>query len=799
MKRVLYIVLLVFACSLSAVAQKIALPDKVSVFLPSCLNTTLVEESNLNKISKENNYGQLSSNGVKIPWDVYSDRSKNPAYFKPNKSSDIATELDFNQKVRIAKIENGFALVYEEPNIGGTSYPNVSMDAQNKGALGWVPMDNLLLWGSCPANEFGILSKALLVYNLNKSTSGNNFQRYLNPITKDGATDIDYDVNFYFIMKRSSNGMVLLATEAKMEGDTDQVLYGWVNEASYTPWNQRSCLEFNWKYRDLEAGLNGDSVGFFADKDFNEVAANYHKYSLSDDTKVGKEKRSSGNILRLPILENKTGNDDIYHITYFAPSNGTMSYDEAAKVQQESMDAKNVVVENIKKMNLIIVVDGTQSMEPHFKSLYGAIKKACDKYADAKYKVKLGLVIYRDYKDVLNGDSCYVEYVPMSPMNDTRLFETFETGGKYGIRSSLHDDYAEVLYEGLYTALDTEKMKYSKEESNLIIVVGDCGNRWDDPRSPTIDDIKEKAYANKVNLISFQVHNMESDRTNAWYDYTDQMYDLILSITDRHYSNAKLSGEFEMSADGTGYDYKVNEGKSFYVASMRSPELGQSMPIDELENLINDNVLLFTHAINTKISVVNNAFSNYRSTLASGNQRIDRGWLDSNLDSMTRKLFKERDMLVALDGYTPKKSKKGLDFYKPVIFIEHGEFDKLLSQFRKVYEAAKNTDNREQYINAMKQLLVSLVPDMTQEELNKQGSAFIRKLISGLNESTGALNRSFEEIADESIVSKIEFNKIIQEFRVKFQTLENIYKRKYEYTFRSNNQVYYWIPFDDLP
>lgn len=798
MKRVFCILLLVFVYSLSSVAQ-IALPDKVSVFLPDCLKERLIEERSLSKISESNNYGQNTSAGDKRFWNVFSDRAENIAYKKPSKDSGAAAMLDFNQKVRIADIKNGFALVYEEPNIG-LAYPNVSSEAKDKGALGWVPMANLLLWHSCPANEYGILSKALLVYNMNKSNDGNTFQRYLNPVSKAGATNLDYDVNFYFVMKRDSRGLVLLARESSMNGDTDQVLYGWVDEGSYTPWNQRSCLEFNWKYREVEDGLHGDSVGFFADEDFEVVAANYHKYDIAHVGQIGKEKRFSGNILRLPILENKTGNDDIYHITYFAPSNGSMSYDEAAKIQDESMKRRRENIDNIKNMNLIIVVDGTQSMEPYFKRLYDAIKKACEKYTDAKYKVKLGLVIYRDYKDInSNGDSCYVEYVPMRKMNDTRLFNTFATGGTYGIKSSAHDDYAEVLYEGLYTALDTTKMKYRRNESNLIFVVGDCGNRWNDPRCPKIDAIKEKMYANNVNIISFQVHNMESDRTTAWYDFNDQMYDLVLSNADNQYLNAELKGGFEMSEDGNGYDYKVYEGKSFYVASMRSPELGKSMPESELERLISDNVLLFTQAINTQIDVINNAFSNYQSTLASGDQRFDQGFLKNRLGLDNLDLFEKRNMLLALDGYSPKKSKKGSDYYKPVIFIEHAEFEKLLSQFRKVYDATKNSDNRENYINAMKQLLLSMVPDMTPEELNKQGSAFVRKMISGLNESTDGLNRSFEEIADPNAVSIQEFNKILQNFRTKFETLDRIYSRKYEYTFQSNNQTYYWIPFDDLP
>ena len=135
---------------------------------------------------------------------------------------------------------------------------------------------------------------------------------------------------------------------------------------------------------------------------------------------------------------------------------------------------------------------------------------------------------------------------------------------------------------------------------------------------------------------------------------------------------------------------------------MRSPALGQSMPVDELGNLINDNVLLFTLAINEQIDAVNNAVSNYRSTLASGSQRFDQGFLRSRLGDETMELFEKRNMLLALDGYTPKRNLRNYDYYKPVIFIEHAEFERLLSQFRKVYDATKNSDSREKYIDAMK-------------------------------------------------------------------------------------------------
>lgn len=798
MKKVLFILLFVFACSLSSVAQ-MTLPDKVSARIPDCLMTGFIKESDLSKISKENNYGQSNSTGIKKYWDVYSDRSSNPVYNKPNRSSEIVNELKFNQRVRIAEIDknNGFALVYEEVNTN-VNYPDVSADAKKSGALGWVPMENLLLWNTCPADKHGILCKALLAQNMNKTANGISYQRYENPETKENATGLGNDVNFYFVMKRASNGLVLLSREAKIEGDTYNVLLGWVSESSYTPWNQRSCLEFNWRTIEIEDKLKGDSVAFYRTEDFSQkISQDYYKYGINDGLRVGKEKRFSGNILRLPILENL---EDKYHITYFAAPNGEMSYHEANRVQNESKAVFDKFVENVKSMNLILVVDGTQSMEPYFESLYGTIKAACENYANKDYQVKLGLVIYRDYRDVLNGDSCYVEYVPMSPMDDGKLFNFFKTGGKYGIKSAKGDDYSEALYEGLYAALDTTKMRYSSKESNLIIVVGDCGNRYEDKRSPSYDSIMKRMSENKVNMISFQVHNMEKPNVDAWIEYNQQMYDLILDNVEKQYkASTEKGGEFK-PYDDRGYDFKVDEGRSLYIASMRNPKLNQSMPVEELGRLINDNVLAFTQSVGEQIDAAYNVYSNVNTIIATGGNAPDTTFFKNQVGEKHYELIKKKNMLIAIDGYAPKTNSRGGEYFKSVLFIERKEFENLLSQFRKVYDAAKEDTNRDPYINAMKQLLHSMVPDKSIEEMDKLGSAYLREVISGLNEKTAGIgDRTFEELQDVNVVKDAEFKSIVRDFKAKFRALDNIYGGKYEYIFKSNNQTYYWIPFDQLP
>ncbi|MBO7239873.1 MAG: hypothetical protein J6V23_05275 [Bacteroidaceae bacterium] len=796
MKRVFYILLFVFAYSLSAVAQ-IELPDKVSAFLPDCLKERLITERSLSKISKANGYGQNASTGEKKFWNVFSDRADNLVYSQPAKSSSVVTKLEFNQRVRIAQIKSGFALVYEEPNIG-LGYPNISQDAKAKGALGWVPMENLLLWHSCPANDHGILNKALLVLNLNKAGGGDIEFMCKNPETKVGAENIESTIDFYFVMKKDpKTGLVLLASQSSMEGDSDQVLYGWVDSSSYTPWNQRSCLEYNWDPITIEDHLKGKTASFYEDKELTVLASPGCKYGENQGGSLDTPYRIDGHRLRMPIHDNDSNNDDLYKITYFASPDGSYNIEEAAKLEEERNRLIDNAVKNTKNVNLIVVADGTQSMDKHFKVLHSAIVEACKRYVSDKYKLRLGLVIYRDYAD--KEHLCDV--VPLTTVDDPRLTEFFRTGGPYGITSTRGDDYSEALYVGLNAALNAEKMRYTKEESNLLLVVGDCGNRWDDKRDPDLDKIKKKMLENNINLISFQVHNEDRPGVDAWLDFNLQMTDLILSNVEMKYSETGQSGEFVESTDGNGYDFHVKEGSAYYVASMRNPQLGETMPIIELENLIAKNVEVFSGAIGKQLNALINGYKVNKDSSSVGAQRFDENFLKGKLGSERFEVLRAASTLCALSGYTLKKDPaSGADFYKPVIFIEKAEFEKMLNQFRKVYDATRGSDEREAYIGAMKQLLNSMVPDMTPEEMNKLGNTYITNLVAGLNVSTQALqDRSLEDIGDPNVVKPQEFKRIVSSFNRKFEILDNIYRSSYDYVFTANNQTYYWIPVEELP
>ena len=122
-------------------------------------------------------------------------------------------------------------------------------------------------------------------------------------------------------------------------------------------------------------------------------------------------------------------------------------------------------------INIGIVIDGTSSMKPYYAAVKDAIKESVE-YFPPTAKVKVGVVIYRDYTD---GD--YVtECLPLTnPKYNSELAAFLDNGGKYGIKSAANDKtYTEALYKGIDTALDS--FKFVDGESNILLVIGDCGN-----------------------------------------------------------------------------------------------------------------------------------------------------------------------------------------------------------------------------------------------------------------------------------------------------------------------------------
>ena len=152
MKKILTIIVVLFS-SVGAYAQT-DFPGQCTAALPKLLEPDLLKDQDIQEFLKSPNWGQDSKTASY--WTVYSDRANNITYKSPSNKSERFGSLNFNDELRIAKIENGYALVYVE-QFAAAIYPKINKPI-NKG---WVPMTHLLLWNSCPADVKGIYHKAL--------------------------------------------------------------------------------------------------------------------------------------------------------------------------------------------------------------------------------------------------------------------------------------------------------------------------------------------------------------------------------------------------------------------------------------------------------------------------------------------------------------------------------------------------------------------------------------------------------------------------------------------------------------
>lgn len=799
--------------SFTAMAAEITtqLPSKCLAYRPESLYASILFSDVAQSLSKSKDFGQSSTNKAKEYWIVYSDRANNPTYVSPG-SSTVYKKLDFNEKVRIAKIEKGYALVYYEPK-EQSIYPAISSQIEWKG---WVPMSKLLLWNTCPANRKGIYEKAMLCANIDKSLDNGNLGKlFKDPGDLKSFEGLSINFNYFFVMKREGR-MVLLATQNTMNGDSYKVLYGWVDENSYVAWNQRSCLEPTWEIEDVEYfAKQGTKVNIYEDANL-KTKASYITFSK----KTGNDYdpymyRMNGSTLRYPILDNNT--DLLWNCSTFSStgSKGAINAGTTETSKADQVIKKNL--DELSKIRIAVVIDGTKSMERYFPAVRDAVKEF-NSYFQKTDDVQVGVLIYRDKQD---GD--YVtEMFPMTNPNNPALADFLDHGGKYGIKSSPKDkSLEEALYYGIDKALDS--FGFKKDQSNIMLVIGDCGNSNDFPEI-TKEDIEAKLISKNVTIMGFQVRN--DSGVPAYTVFNNNICDVIIESLQGKFDEltTELKNQnpqkpvsdvvVKANLQKNAYEFTNNATSienALYVGSHKYVQSGM-MEIKELEKQLNEAVVTVKTAIQNQKDLLANIQNGVADGTAAENSfsnnsevsgpMLDQAWLAKRIGKQTAESFRKNNTTVSFKGYTLRKDKSSdRDYYKSVIFISQQELNNLMIRLAPLYEVAQQKGNdREPYVKAMKALVQSMLPGITDAEMNALGFDEVMGLVAGLNASTMALKgRSIAEIASVQAVNAAEYQTIIAKFKRQYMKLQAIQKRPYKFVREVNGAKYYWIPTEDLP
>lgn len=791
MKRITSLALLTVLSGVLLSAQP-SLPAKCEVFYPDILQSSAVlSEKDALALERSSDFGQSKTSRNAKFWVVFSDRDENTTYTTPGGSTKFSS-LGFNQQLRIAQIKNGYALVYTEPQ-EDIEYPLISQYAECKG---WVSMKKLLLWHSCLADNIGIYQKALLCVNLDEVDGSDLGNLYYNPQKKDRFKKISTDMRFYFVMKREDD-LALLASTHSMEGTSDKALYGWVPAQSYVPWNQRSCLEPNWNHRDVEYfAENNVKIRICEAEDLEQIARpiSFKKHVSKPGEKYDRHLyRMNPDELRFPILDYH-GSENIYNCSSFGTPGG--GQDEEAVDEIISGTPLGFTEQQLNEMlniNIGVVIDGTSSMETFYPAVQNAIREG-RKFFGSKYKVKVGVVIYRDYSD----GEFMTEFFPLTNPDNPRLDQFLHSGGRYGVKSASSDrTLEEAMYQGISTALD--KIGFKPDQSNLLLVVGDCGNDRADEKVK-METIVDKLIEKNVNIMGFQVRNGAEDAFGLFNNQLQQIMKLSLERKFSKLAKSEMKVRFQETKDG--YRMINDRNSNLYIGSHSFPLSGQQMQIDKLSSLMQESIMYCSESVEYQIDLLDalrkDAFVPSPDIVGVD---LDEQFLIGKLGQEVYDKIKKSNSLIAFRGYSLKTHKSGRPFFKPVVFLSSDELNELIERLAPVNNAAvAQTNDREPYVNAMKALIQSMVPDITDERMNAMGYNEVMATVAGLNEAATALKGpSILEIANPQAVSHTEYASLVSDFRKKFQMLQRLKSTPYKYTRVFNGLKYYWLPVEDLP
>ena len=761
------------------------LPNKCDVYKPTVLITRMLRQSDVDHLLSSPDYCQAESkSGKKTFWIVYSDRNNNEAY-TASTGTTVATTLPINEKLRIAKIENKRALVYVEP-VANTVWPKISSAAECKG---WVPMDRLLLWDLCLSDEMGVYQKALLCLNADESSKERGYG-FLNPQQLDKKIALDPTFKFYYVMKeaKATNGkkMVLLATQSLMSGFSDANLYAWVPQDMYVSWNQRSCLEPTWNKDDIQAFTKNKFSAFIYDEAGDAASQWDFKVKKEDPYPYDDDDfyRWPGEVMRYPILDGTTPESDRYQCTALIGNMGGVFVD-STKI------AKEKFYEDRKNVNIAILLDATQSMDVFSESVYQAIKSGCEYFDGTKYKIRIGVMLYRDQQD----GEFETEWLKFTNPNNPKLLEFIQNGGEYGYKSDSKDKTnTESLFYGMNEAL---KRFRHPEHSNVLIVVGDCGNNAMDSRV-SIENLTSEIVKNDVNVVGFQVRN--PDRTD-WTLFNTDMQNIIRSSLQVKYDNISKGSRVvgRPNNDFSGYVFSNNQEQHnlLYMAEHRHALSGQEMQPDFLKKIMTEIIGGYAKKVEDLFTYVHTGqveeqVTEFGEPIATGGSKLLDDWL--------KKKFGTANVsgLVGFTGWTGKQ-KYERNIWMANVFFTHDELANLVAGLQPLHQVAltPKANDRKPYLDAVKQCIEKMAPGTDLKATNLDE---VLQRAMGINEPTPILKYPIMDVLDNQKVSDLEYRAILSEFKLNYEHLRGIVQNNtYKYKMKYNNVTYYWIPVQEMP
>lgn len=741
-------------------------------------------------------------------WLVYSDRDDNKLALSPGGRTKSGDQLSFMEPLAVKAVSGNWVNVYSRVlNVNGVIQSNVDR--------GWIQAKFLILSSYSTLNEKSLPAKAMALISFSgkvDDTKSNllEYKFYYGPLLEKEKGKSRRFVIYYVL--KELEGVKLLSRTDKLSGSDLELksnVAGWMSNFHITSWDHRICLEPSdgsrakleyvnktipvfpglellKKFRD-EGGLDQTAPGAIM------------RYTLNDGA------RQNCYIMRMPVLDNINESSVLKEVATLGRLDNPGTNEGLSSVKlADNMKRLQELKDKLENLNILFVIDATQSMAPFYKAIASSIPSVIDniKKSGSNNNLRVGAVFYRDYPD---GElACEVE--PLTANHKLVTDRILST-----VCGSKDRDIPEAQYNGMIKGI--KEAGFVKGHSNVIVLIGDAGNHVPDPQSKTIEEVTNLMAEYSTSLIAYQV-NFGSDASYSDFNSDVQKY---LRNTGRRIVEGKnfnvnlnttnIQNTYELSFTDKATSTPLN---LFMFGRFSYASHAQAMPTHILQQNIVESIFTFNQWVTKIIVEIESQTQDGDASVKGPEGNIYSDAIQDyvcekmNLSKSECELLFSKVKEFSFIGYTANRFySANQDCFMPVVFLSETELSSVIKTFNAINSAYSGNESESIVKAALKNALVEQTKKMLGD---KDEEAILNRTLDEIWYAILAIpfdqSRRYGNLATTKLrdIDKIDSNT----FKLFMKNLENSLNKFHldrfrDCSFELADQRYYWIKLSSFP
>ena len=636
-------------------------------------------------------------------WMVFSDRAKNTMYSDESCSVSTGDPVSFMKSfIVIKESADGTALrVVDNRYVTEKGVLKEGYQANS----GWMKKANLLLSRRClktrnaklPGFENGIFNKKALVLNIVSETTSNYEppKYFSNPgCTSVIDTALIYQINFVF---KETETAYLLAEDELINPDDVKKMKGWVLKEKTTPWNHNLAFEANWDQPAVAERKSKETRAKIFER--TEDVERYYGQNLPSgyghipyDEATPTSVRPYGEVDRFPAL-NYINNVNKWKLGVV----GSLIGPNGEKIPKEIFDELKHVIDsvsiNIRKVNVVFVIDATSSILPYKDYIISAVMKTLDDLNKREKKTfKFGAALYRDAPEEGKAFQAYSELVTKDQIGK---LTSWISANMVPANNKCDTDLPESVFYGVKKAINHYALKTG--QSNFVILIGDCGNhnrtsymgqgpsggcasvKKDEFTNISGDDLSALMARNDINMLAFQVHH---EQDSSYSNFVSQVGNLFVQTAKHRFNDTitmdylwKAAPSFFMLDTNLGGAYRLKCPVNTNLSANKDPLFG-SLTQENFEKEISESLKFIDFNVDAQIGAIINLLKekvsgDFRNI--SGVANIISKLHEMGLTDKQIALIFDKNGQLYLTGYTSQNTKLNYPVFLDVLLTNHDD------------------------------------------------------------------------------------------------------------------------------